>query len=161
MYEFNDGASRDYGTDVKREVGKIFFFTEKWGVFIVRKHMLRKMLLMCAAADLASGCSSITNLTPSQLPRSDSGLYPFEVVFESKATALADDSIQAYLILDDQMIKMQRTPLLTNRWEVLAPIPVGTESVSYRYKINYQWKDFGKRRENSRLSEPFYLNVTE
>ena len=71
---------------------------------------------MCAAAVLVSGCSSITNLTPSQLPRSDSGLYPFEVVFESKATALADDSIQAYLILDDQMIKMQRTPLLTNRW---------------------------------------------
>ena len=123
--------------------------------------MLKKMLLISTAALLVSGCASVTNLTPSQVPRDESGLYPFEMIFNTKATSVAHDSVQPYLMLGGELIPMERTPLLTHRWEVLAPIPAGKELVNYQYKVNYQWKDLGKRKENSKLSEPFELRIQD
>ena len=95
------------------------------------------------------------------MPRSDAGVYPFELIFTSKATSTATDSIRPYLIMDENVIPMYRVPLLTNRWEVLAPIPAGKTVVNYRYKINYQYKDFGTRKSNSTLSDPYTLEITD
>ena len=123
--------------------------------------MLKKMLMISTVALLVGGCASVTNLTPSQVPRNESALYPFEMIFNSNATSVAHDSVQAYLIMGDDIIPMERTPLLTNRWEVFAPVPAGKELVNYQYKVNYQWKDLGKRKENSKLSEPFELRIQD
>ena len=123
--------------------------------------MLKKMLMIGTAALLTAGCTSVTNLTPSQTPRAESGLYPFEMMFNTRATSVAHDSIQAYLMLDGDMIEMQRIPLLTNRWEVLAPVPAGKDNINYRFKVNYQWKDLGGRKENSKLSDVYNLQIGE
>lgn len=123
--------------------------------------MLKKMLMISSVALFAAGCASVTNLTPSQMPKNDSGLYPFEMIFSTSSTSTAHDSIQAYLMMGENLIPMERTPLLTNRWEVLAPVPAGKDLVNYQFKVNYQWKDFGKRKENSKLSDPFELRIVE
>ena len=82
-------------------------------------------------------------------------------MFNTRATSVAHDSIQAYLMLDGDMFEMQRTPLLTNRWEVLAPVPAGKDNINYRFKVNYQWKDLGGRKENSKLSDVYNLQIGE
>lgn len=123
--------------------------------------MLKKILMVSAVALLFTGCASVTNLTPSQMPRSESGMYPFELMFNSNATSLARDSVQPYLIMDGEHIPMERTPLLTNRWEVLAPVPAGRNLVNYQFKVNYQYKSLGKRKENSVLSTPYDLKVED
>jgi hypothetical protein len=56
---------------------------------------------------------------------------------------------------------MQRTPLLTNRWETLVPIPTDKDSVIYRYKFDYEYQGFPARHPESRLSKVYQLFILE
>ena len=123
--------------------------------------MLKKMLLISTAALLVSGCASVTNLTPSQVPRDESGLYPFEMIFNTKATSVAHDSVQTLFNAGWRADPDGAHSAFDQSLEVLAPIPAGKELVNYQYKVNYQWKDLGKRKENSKLSEPFELRIQD
>jgi hypothetical protein len=56
---------------------------------------------------------------------------------------------------------MRPTPLLTNRWEGLVPVPPGTSSVTYRYKFDYKYNAMGGPRTDSLLSPSYKLTVVE
>ena len=122
---------------------------------------LKKFLPLFLLPLLLVGCttSSITNLTPSRLPRKDNGQYPFTIEWTSRQQSLIRDSIKAYVVVGLDQYPMQRTLLLTNRWETLVPIPANQEVLTYRYKFDYEFRGFPTHEVDSRLSKYYQLFI--
>jgi hypothetical protein len=112
---------------------------------------------------LFAGCgtTAITNLTPGRLPRKDNGQYAFGVEWASRQQSLIKDSIKAYVVIGLDQYPMQRTPLLTNRWETLVPIAGDKDSVIYRYKFDFEYQGFSARQSDSKLSKIYQLFLLE
>lgn len=114
---------------------------------------------------LLGGCvvtsSSITNLTPSQLVRSNAGFYPVEIVWETNQRAVVEESIQPVVQVGTNNFVMQRTKMTKNRWEVLLPLETGASNVLYRVRVDYQFYDVPVRRSNSQMSPMYELRVVE
>ena len=125
--------------------------------------ILKKFLPLVLFPLLLVGCgtTAITNLTPSRLPRKDNGQYAFGVEWASRQQSLIKDSIKPYVIIGLDQYPMQRTPLLTNRWETLVPIPADKDSVIYRYKFDYEYQGFPARHPESKLSKVYQLFLLE
>lgn len=111
---------------------------------------------------LLVGCTTpITNLTPSRLPRKDNAQYSFSVEWNSRQQSLVRDSIKAYVVVGLDQYPMQRTPMLTNRWETLVPVPGDKNIVTYRYKFDYEYRGFPNRQLDSKLSKYYQLFVAD
>ncbi len=125
--------------------------------------ILKKILPLVLLPLLFVGCgtTAITNLTPSRLPRKDNGQYPFGVEWASRQQSLIKDSIKAYVVIGLDQYPMQRTPLLTNRWETLVPIARDKDSVIYRYKFDFEYQGFPARQPDSKLSKGYQLFILE
>ena len=124
---------------------------------------LKKILPLVLLPLLLVGCgtTAIVNLTPSSLPRKDNGQYPFAVEWSSRQQSLIKDSIKAYVVVGLDQYPMQRTPLLTNRWETLVPAAGDKDSVIYRYKFDYEYQGFPARHPDSKLSKVYQLFISE
>ena len=124
---------------------------------------LKKILPLVLLPLLFAGCgtTAIVNLTPSRLPRKDNGQYPFGVEWSSRQQSLIKDSIKAYVIIGLDQYPMERTPLLTNRWETLVPIAGDKDSVIYRYKFDYEYQGFPAREPDSKLSKVYQMFILE
>jgi len=107
------------------------------------------------------GTTAITNLTPSRLTRKDNGQYPFAVEWNSRQQSLVKDSIKAYVVVGLDQYPMQRTPMLTNRWETLVPVPADKNIVTYRYKFDYEYLGFSNRKLDSKLSKYYQLFILD
>ena len=121
------------------------------------------LILICLAAFVFAGCTTptITNLTPSRLPRKENGQYEFAVEWYSRQQSLVKDSMTAYVIVGLDQYEMQRVPYLTNRWETLVPIAEDQDLVTYRYRFNYQYRAIPVRQEDSKLSKFYQLIILE
>src|SRR5690349_16280503 len=98
--------------------------------------MLKKALLVLCLPLLMSGCTAtLTNLTPQQQVRNANNLYPVEVALATRQQSLRWDSIKPQIVVGNEFYKMRPTPLMTNRWEGLVPVPAGSSVVHYRYKF--------------------------
>ena len=117
------------------------------------------MALLCL---LITGCAtSLTNLTTSQQPRNPKGLYPVEVMWQSDAADIVKDTIKGYVVVGFDAYPMQRSPMLTNRWEALLPVPTDKNLVNFRYKFDYQYLTIPVRRPGSKMSESFQLQILD
>jgi hypothetical protein len=56
---------------------------------------------------------------------------------------------------------MQPALGIANRWEALVPVPANQETLNYHFKVDYDYNDFGKRGQGSKLSAAYKLTVTE
>jgi hypothetical protein len=123
--------------------------------------MKRQLLCLGLVSWLLVGCSTtVTNLTPSQMPRNATGLYPFEASWDNTRQSIRNESIKAYVLIGTESFPMQRTPLLTNRWETVVPIPAEKEYINYQYKFDYTYRCFSPQaRSNSKLSTPYQLHL--
>ena len=76
------------------------------------------------SASLLVGCvqTTITNLTPHRMPRSNTGFYPVEMIWESNQAALRRETVKPVVMVGTNAYPMKRTLLLTNRWETRVPI---------------------------------------
>jgi hypothetical protein len=111
---------------------------------------------------LATGCSTtITNLTPRQAPRNAKNLYPFEVSLDTTQQSVKDDTVKAYVLVGSDSFPMQRTPLLSNRWETLVPAPAGSNFIYYRYKFDYLYRGIPSPKPGSLLSPPYKLELLD
>jgi hypothetical protein len=112
---------------------------------------------------LLGGCTttSVTNLTPKQLPRNANGIYSFEVALETKQQTLRTETLKPSVLIGLDAYPMEPALLLKNRWEVLVPIPANKKFISYRYKFDYDYNRFGPRGANSKMSPQYQLEVTE
>ena len=69
------------------------------------------------------------------------------------------ESIRPQILVGKNTYPMRSTLLMTNRWEGMVPVPPGTESVTYRYKFDYDCNSFGKPKPASRISREYTLSV--
>jgi hypothetical protein len=102
---------------------------------------------------------TITNLTPSRLPRKENGQYQFAVEWTSRQQSLIKDSMKAYVIVGGERHTMERTPMLTNRWEALVPVPADQDVLTYRYRFDYDYRGIPDRRSNSKESRYYQLFI--
>jgi hypothetical protein len=125
--------------------------------------MIWKKFLPVLPVLLLTGCvGTFTNLTPLQQTRNPNNLYPVEVAFNTPQQSLRWDSIQPYVLVDDQPYAMRPTALMQNRWEGLVPVPPGTNAVMFRYKFDYQYNNFGTPPKPDSVYSPEYkLKITD
>jgi hypothetical protein len=121
------------------------------------------LIALCLMAVCWTGCSTtvITNLTPSRLPRKESGQYQFAAEYSTRQQSLIKESMEAYVIIGNEQYPMQRTPMLTNRWETLVPISTEDDVITYRFRFNYDYRGIPERRSNSRESKYYQLILLE
>ena len=124
---------------------------------------LKRFLPLLLLPLLMAGCATttVTNLTPSRLPRKDNGQYSFAVELASRQQNLIKDSIKAYVIVGLEQYPMQRTQMLTNQWETLVPVPADKQIVTYRYKFDYEYQGFPARHLDSKLSKYYQLYLLD
>lgn len=121
----------------------------------------RRLLPIVFLTLLLSACTSITNLTPSQETRNATGLYPIEVAWQTREQAVRLESLKPSVMVGLESYAMQPTPLVSNRWETLVPIPADKNSIHYRFKFDYEVNAIPARRKNSRMSPEYKLEVVE
>lgn len=110
---------------------------------------------------LLSGCSTITNLTPSQHTRNANGLYSFEVAWKSRQQSLRPETLKAFVNIGTELYPMEPVPLVANRWETVVPIPANQKNVNYRFKFEYDYYAIPVSRSDSRLSEAYQLKIVD
>jgi hypothetical protein len=120
---------------------------------------MRKLLFLASLLLLAGCTSTITNLTPGQLPRNSTGLYPVEVAWTSREHVIKHESIKPYVIIGTEAYPMRVTPIVSNRWETLIPVPADQNIVNYRFKVDYLQLRMPEARMNSKLSPEYKLQI--
>lgn len=125
--------------------------------------MSKRWLLLVAPALLWAGCTStsITNLTPRTLPRSADGLYTIEARWDSDQRSIRDDSFTPSVLVGTEFHPMHRTPLTPSRWEAVVPVPADQQFLNYRFKFDYLYNGIPKRREDSRLSPNYQIEIQD
>lgn len=124
--------------------------------------MSKRFLPLFIAPLLLAGCTSVfTNLTPTVQPRNANNLYPVEVAMDSRQQTLRWDSIKPQIVVGKDYYPMRQTPMMTNRWEGLVPVPSGTDLVRYHYKFDFDYNGFGGPQPNSASSPEYTLKITE
>jgi len=122
--------------------------------------MLKKMLPLLVAPLLLAGCAAtLTNLTPLQQQRNSDNLYRVEAALASRQQTMRWETIQPQIMVGSEVYPMHPTPMLTNRWEGLLPVPPGTSVVHYRYKFDYHYNGMGSPKPDSILSPEYTLRI--
>ena len=124
--------------------------------------MMHNRLFVLLFPLLLTGCAAtFSNLTPQQQPRNSNSLYPVEVAFTTRQQTLRWETIQPKVVVGAESYPMRPTPLMTNRWETLLPIPPGTNLVHYRYKFDFEYNAVGARKADSAFSPPYTLRILD
>jgi hypothetical protein len=121
--------------------------------------------LALALAVAVGGCATmslntITNLTPSRLPRKDNDQYWFSVEFDSRQRTMIRESQRTLVIVGDEVYEMNRVPLTANRWETLVPVPADQSVVNYFYRFEFDHKAIPEPRFMVIDSKPYRLTIT-
>jgi hypothetical protein len=124
--------------------------------------MMKKLLPLAVVPLLLAGCqATFTNLTPHQQFRNANNLYPVEVAMDSRQQTMRWDSIEPKIMVGTSFYTMRPTPLMTNRWEGLVPVPQGSSVVHYRYKFDYKYNAMGPPKADSALSPEYTLRILQ
>jgi hypothetical protein len=124
--------------------------------------MFKKSLPLLSLSLLLAGCATqLTNLTPQQQVRNAENLYPVEVSFNSNQQTVRWKSIQPKIVVGKEFYEMRPTPVMTNRWEGLVPVPPGTSIIHYRYKLDYEYNRMGTPGRDSALSPEYTLRLLD
>ncbi len=126
--------------------------------------MFKKFLPVLLLPVMFAGCQTpfySTNLTPLQQVRTTNNLYTLEVAVSSHQQTLRWDSIHPQVVVGRESYNMRPTPLMTNRWEGLVPVPPGTSEVRYRYRFDFEANGFGKSIPQSAVSQEYTLRIVE
>ncbi|HWD20807.1 MAG TPA: hypothetical protein VHB20_16180 [Verrucomicrobiae bacterium] len=115
-------------------------------------------MLMLAALAL-SGCSSITNLTPTRLPRSENGFYRVEAKWKSNVQAVREDSFKPEVVVGLEKYPMRPVPVVEDRWEAYIPVPADEAAVVYHYQFDFMKNGFRQARPESKKSADYTLKI--
>jgi len=109
-----------------------------------------------------TGCqATFTNLSAKHQVRNPNNLYPVEVALNTRQQSLRWESIQPFVMVGTESYPMRPTPLMTNRWEGLIPVPPQTNIVYYRYKFDFRYNNFGGPGIDSSSSSEYKLQLLE
>ena len=123
---------------------------------------------MCAwtiaiATLVLSGCatSSVTNLTTTRHTRNPSGVYPVEFVWDTSQQTVIAESIKPYVVVGYDFYPMRPSLGISNRWETVIPVAADKKSVFYHFKVDYQYRTFGKPEKSSKLSPSYRMDIVD
>jgi len=110
-----------------------------------------------------TGCatSRVTSLTTTRQPRNPSGLYPVEFAWDSNQQTLIAGSLKPYVVVGFDFYPMRPSLGISNRWETVIPVPADKNSITYHFKVDYQYRAFGKPEKSSKLSPSYRLDITD
>ena len=118
--------------------------------------------LLCATIFLAGCVSTITNLTPSQLPRNANGLYAVAVAWDTQQQTVRPQTLTPFVIVGLESYPMRPTLLMSNRWETVIPVAPTEKSVRYHFKVDYEYNAALKKpQKSSKLSQEYTLDVMD
>jgi hypothetical protein len=120
---------------------------------------MNKLCLLLLLPVVLTGCTSITNLTPTQYPRDPSGYYRVEAMWRSRRAVIEPDSFKPLVVVDLQNYPMRPVPLVQDRWEAYVPIPADKGFINYHYKFDFMENDFRKPNPNSLMSGEYQLMI--
>ncbi len=124
--------------------------------------MFKKLLPVLMLPLFLAGCATqLTNLTSQRKVREANNLYLMELAVDSEQQSLRWDSIHPQILVGTESYPMRPTPLMTNRWEGVVPIPASTSKIQYRFKVDYENNAFGKPKPGSALSKNYTLQIVE
>ena len=124
----------------------------------------KKWISLWVLPALLTGCATtttITNLTPTQEPRSPTGQYAIEMKLDTTQQTLRPDSVSPRVVVGFDSYPMRPQIKMANRWEALVPIPPGTNVINYHFKIDYEYNKFGKPGQDSMRSSQYKLTVLD
>ncbi len=110
-----------------------------------------------------SGCgtSSVTNLTTTRQPRNPSGIYPIEFVWDTSQQTVVAGSIKPSVVIGYDFYPMRPSLGISNRWETVIPVSADQNKVFYHFKVDYQYRTFGKPEKSSKLSPSYRLDIAD
>jgi hypothetical protein len=124
--------------------------------------MWKKIVPLLLLPLVLAGCNAtFTNLTPQRQTRNTDNLYPVEVALASRQQTLRWTSIRPQIVVGTEHYPMRPTPLMTNRWEGLIPVPSGRKDVEYHYKFDYEYNSLGKPGTSSAVSPQYFLRIQD
>ena len=125
--------------------------------------MIKKYLLLGLAPLWLTACASstLTNLTPSQLPRNEKGMYPVEASFDTQQRTLKEASLAPQVVADPDVYPMRRVLNSNNRWEAMVPISSGKKELTYHFKVDYDTMGFNKVTKDSLESQEYKLYILD
>ncbi len=124
--------------------------------------MFKKLVPLMSLPLLLAGCATtLTNLAPERQARNANNLYPVEVALTSRQQTMRWESINPQIVVGTDFYPMRPTQLMTNRWEGLIPVPPGTSLIHYRYKLDYDYRAFGKPKQDSLMSAEQTLRILD
>jgi hypothetical protein len=122
---------------------------------------MKKLFCLLLLPVLLAGCTSITNLSPSQYPRDPSGSYRVEAAWKSNRQAIRPDSFQPVVVIGFDTFPMHPVPVVVDRWEAFIPVPADKDFVLYRFKFDYEVDSISKPHADSLMSPEYTLKVGE
>jgi hypothetical protein len=126
------------------------------------RFMLKKLLPLLLIPMLMAGCqATLTNLTPETRVRNPDNHYMVEVALASRQQTMRWDSIKPQVVVGKDFYPMRPTKLMTNRWEVMLPVPSNVNNVHYRYKFDYSYNAVGAPGSDSILSREYTLKILD
>ena len=138
-----------------------FTFTTIFSFVRLAARMLKKIFPFLLLPMLVGCNATFTNLTPEHQARNTNNLYRVEVALASRQQTLRWNSIKPQIAVGGEFYPMQPTPLMTNRWEGLVPVPVGNNVVRYRYKFDFDYNAMGKPKPDSARSQEYTLWILD
>ena len=117
---------------------------------------------LCALLLLTvAGCASttLTNLTATTQPRNPNNLYLIEYQWDSNQQALRPDTIKPLVVSGYDTYDMRPVLGMTNRWEALVPVPPTKDTLTYSFKVDYEYNRFGKPGKSSIRSPDYTLTI--
>ncbi len=124
--------------------------------------MLRssQLFLLLLIPLLFSGCATtITNLTPAHQPRNAQGLYPVEFGFNSQPQSLKWETLTPFAIVGEEHFPMHKVELMRNRFEGFILLPPNKNLIHFRFKVDFEYNDFGQSPPDSALSTTYSLQI--
>jgi hypothetical protein len=122
---------------------------------------MKKILSLFLLPLLLAGCTSITNLTPSQYNRDASGTYRVEAAWKSRRSTINPTSFQPVVVVGFDTYPMRPVPVVQDRWEALIPVPPDKESILYRYKFDYEVYAVSRTHADSLMSPEYSLKIRD
>lgn len=120
-----------------------------------------KTLPLAALALFVAGCSSITNLTPSKLPRNGNGVYQIEAAWQTREQSVVPGSLKPQVMVGAELYPMRPVPTVEGRYEAFVPLPAGQSVLRYQFKFDFENYRMNVRRPNSYMSPGYRLEVVD
>jgi hypothetical protein len=145
-----------------RQGGRTCFFLAPDGGGATIYELMKKKIFTLLLLPLAlAGCSSITDLTPSRLTRTDSGYYRIEAAWETREQSIRPESIKPLVVVGLDTYPMQPEGVVKDRWETFVPVKADDNLLHYRFKFDFLRNHISAPEADSKMSPEFTLQVVD